>query len=709
MGDARAAVERITASRAFRGLDRLSHFLRFVVQESIDGRADQIKEYVIGLEVYQKDASGYDPRTDSTVRVEAAKLRSKLTRYYETEGQADPVVISIPKGTYAPVLEAKPAAAKPTGRKPIRLMAMACALSVVTAAVLWLGLRSAPKTPPPPRMVPLTSFQGSEFRPSLSPDASQVAFSWNGEQQQDYDIYVMMTDGGPPRRLTETPGWEGAPAWSPDGRQIAFLRAGAVFLISPMGGPERKLAEAKNSPIAWTPDGMHVAMTDPRLERTPPGILLVSVTTGKNRLLTAPPQKSKGDSHPAFSPRGQTLAFVRWLAAGYSLCLSAVAGGEPRCRPAETGEIAGITWTPDGEELVFSSTRGGGRQLWRIPAGSGFSGEPRLVTGAGENASYPVIAGARLAYQRVLHDVNIWRMEPSAGTSNGRPTRIVGSTRWDTGAQYSPDGNRIAFVSDRTGDFEIWMCDREAKTFVQLTSLRGPSTGSPSWSPDGRLIAFDSAAAGSGDIYVVGLDGVSLRRLTTEETTEEAPSWSSDGRTLYFRSDRSGDEQIWKMPAEGGAAVQVTYGGGVDAMESLDGRWLYYVKSRERGGLWRVSTEAGRQKPAVAGGNLPLLLRRRWHVPTEGGEDMLLLDSVWRGLWAVAAKGIYFVYFAPGAAGGEIRFLDPETNSIATVGRIEKADFREHQSFSVTRDGRWILYSQADHFDADLVLLDHFR
>ena len=676
----KAQVERITASRSFHGLDRLGRFLRFVVGETIEGRACQIKEYVIGLEVYQKDAS-YDPRSDSTVRVEATKLRSKLARYYETEGQADSVVISIPKGSYAPVFEVKPA--RRYGRRRPAVVGVVVVGLAVTAGVIWLLPRTAPKPPAPPRMMPLTSFEGNEFHPSLSPDGKQVAFGWNGEKQDDYDIYVTLIDGGTPLRLTTTAGWEGAPAWSPDGRQIAFLRARAVFLVSPMGGAERKLARATESPVAWTSDGKHLAMADPSPEHGPPGILLVSVVTGEKRRLTSPPEKSSGDSHPAFSPDGRSLAFVRGAqTGGFSLCWAAVGGGEPKCRPAEGSEIAGITWTADSRDLVFSSTRGGGYRLWRIPASQVATGEPRLVPDAGENASYPVIAGDRLAYQRLLYDVNIWQMEVASGTT--RQTKLIASTRRDSSAQYSPDGSRVAFLSDRTGELELWTCDREARNFVQLTSFRGPSIGSPRWSPDGSQIAFDSTAAGSADIYVVGLDGISLRRLTTEDSFESRPSWSSVvGSAIYFRSDRSGSDQIWKMPSQGGAAVQVTRDGGFEALESLDGKWLYFVKSGSRKGLWGV--------------------------PTSGGNEELILEAVWPGHWAVAEKGMYFVDFSDWRAGGEVQFYDWETHRIARIGRIDKTISREWPGLSATRDGRWILFSQADQFDSDLILLDHFR
>src|SRR5205823_3607434 len=97
-------VERILAHPGFTAANRLSSFLRFVVEEELAGRGADIKEYVIGVSVYRK-SEDYDPRTDPTVRVDAGKLRLRLTEYYETTGRNDPIVITIPKGTYIPSFE----------------------------------------------------------------------------------------------------------------------------------------------------------------------------------------------------------------------------------------------------------------------------------------------------------------------------------------------------------------------------------------------------------------------------------------------------------------------------------------------------------------------------------------------------------------------------------------------------------------------------
>jgi len=101
--DVRHQLDRLLASSGFANAGRMSRFLKFVVEKTLAGESERLKEYVIGIEVFDRDAS-YDPRLDSIVRVEAARLRAKLAEYYAGQGRGDPVVLSLPKGGYAPIV-----------------------------------------------------------------------------------------------------------------------------------------------------------------------------------------------------------------------------------------------------------------------------------------------------------------------------------------------------------------------------------------------------------------------------------------------------------------------------------------------------------------------------------------------------------------------------------------------------------------------------
>lgn len=412
----------------------------------------------------------------------------------------------------------------------------------------------------------LTTYPGSERHPSFSPDGNQIVFSWNGEKQENYDIYVKLVSGGTPLRLTTNPAPDTAPSWSPDGLQIAFMRnagaGGGVFLISPLGGSERKLTDATGFLVAWVPDGKSVVVEDRIAGNEASSLFLVSVATGEKRLL--PPPRDAGYFGENFgsgytfdvSPDGTSLAFARWVSAGTSeLYTSPIAKWAPRRLTRDNASIGGIAWTADAREVVFSSNRRGARSLWRIPAGARPETEPQLLAAAGNDAFFPAISRAgpakpaRLAYERRVINANIWRAE-TAGRGSP-PVQIIASTGMQNSPQPSPDGKRIAFASNRTGSLEIWMCDSEGSNAVQLSSL-GTYCGSPRWSPDSQYIAFDGRAGGKADVYVVSAEGGSPRRLTIDTSENARPSWSRDGRWIYFRSDRSGSRQIWKMPVQGG-------------------------------------------------------------------------------------------------------------------------------------------------------------
>ena len=144
--DIRAELDRILASKGFASAGRLSKLLRYVVDKTLAGQSDQLKEYAVGVEVFERDEQ-YDPRLDSIVRVEAGRLRTKLDEYYNGHGTSSPVRISLPRGGYEAVFE-RPALAPPpaAGAPPAprhrsrALVPLAAMLLVAIAAlVFWLG------------------------------------------------------------------------------------------------------------------------------------------------------------------------------------------------------------------------------------------------------------------------------------------------------------------------------------------------------------------------------------------------------------------------------------------------------------------------------------------------------------------------------------------------------------------------------------------
>ena len=558
----------------------------------------------------------------------------------------------------------------------------------------------------PVKSVPLTSSTEIERNPALSPDGKQVAFVWTGEGHENYDVYVKIVDAGTPLRLTSSPEREMSPAWSPDGRYIAFLRGSGenkgFYIIPALGGAERKVADAfgwsganaQAHALDWSPDGKTLAIVDKSSESEPWSVFLISTETGQRRQLTTPPAEYTGDLLVAFSPNGRQLAFVRRVEAGVSdIYVVSVEGGEAAQVTRDALTIRGLDWTSDGERLVFSSERSGGyATLWTIAGGGG--APPQPVAGTGENVAELSISahGNRLVYAQLSADTNLWRVAIPKDGGKGQPkpnppAKFVSSTRMEEDPQYSSDSKRIAYSSNRSGGFEIWVANGDGQNSVQLTNFNSAAvTGSPAWSPDGRLIAFDSRAEGNADIYVINADGGSPRRLSTGNAEDAVPSWSRDGRFIYFASKRTGRFEIWKIPAAGGGdAVQITHDGGFISSESTDGRTLYFTKGRSDSSLWSVSVEGG-------------------------AETKVIENNVGRS-WMVAEQGIYFLTNGTRSTDPfTIEFYDFNKRQITRLAALEKPS----QVFSanvatLSPDRQWIVYAQRDQLDYDVILVENFN
>jgi Tol biopolymer transport system component len=559
---------------------------------------------------------------------------------------------------------------------------------------------------PPMRVTPFTTLPGKEGQPCFSPLGNQIAFVWGGEQDNNLDIYVKIIGSETPLKLTTDPAADTDPAWSPDGRYIAFLRQtpghGGFYVVPVSGGPERKVADAFQKGqrvfgrrLDYAPtDGKFLAVSDTRSAEESFSLFLLSTETGERQKLTSPPTSaSVGDCSPAFSPDGKRIAFSRSVSPVVTdIYVVSVAGGEPVRLTFDNVIADSPTWTPDGREIIFISNREGGQSLWRISATGGaperLMGTGRIENGPLEIANSFAISpkGDRLAYPHAFSDSNIWRIDLSnPAPQSRRPMKLIAATLEDHSPQYSPDGERIVFVSARSGNRELWLCDSDGKRTVQLTNFSGPVTGTARWSPNGRLIVFDSRPKGNADIFIIDPETRQQHRVTTESSMDTLPSWSRNGQWIYFNSDRSGSYQIWKMPSAGGPATQVTKQGGFEGFESSDGKFLYYGRGQGIPGIWRV--------------------------PTAGGEETLVLDhhrvGNWR-YWAVVELGIYFAT-AENPKQPLIEFFNFRTGQISPVAMLEKPIPKYVPGLSVSPDGRSLIWAQIDQEGSDIMLMEDFR
>jgi Tol biopolymer transport system component/DNA-binding winged helix-turn-helix (wHTH) protein len=528
-------------------------------------------------------------------------------------------------------------------RRPLRWISLAVSAFVLVAlivAILTLGpLASSPRgssaVPQAYDVRPLTSLVGREIDPALSPDASRVAFVWDGGVSGASDVYVKTIGSESLLNLTNSDAAERHPVWSADGRFVLFARrvedGMAIMRVSALGGAATRVqsepAFSDIRGVGVSPDGAWIAYAGRENPASPYRIVLASLESGVRRVLSEAEPGSLGDIEPIFARDSRSIVFVRAInEVNKDIHVMDAGGGEPTRITFDHRKINGLAWAPDGQRLLFTSTRSGMYGLWTVSPGGG---EPQLATLQDERVQRPTTAAGSgyIVFEEWIHRAQVRRIHAVSGmeiASGG----LVGSTRWDSAPSFAPDGARVAFTSNRNGPPGIWVSDRDGRNAVQLVDLRGAFIESPAWSPDGRLIAFDGSPEGRTAIFTISPEGGTPRQVTAGPHDSRNPSWSRDGAWIYFESSNDTASRIFAQPVAGGAPVEITTG--TRPRESVDGRWLVYTKANAPG-LWR--------RP-----------RQVWETSVAGPEEQLLeeLEIQDGDNWVLAAGGVYFVRRAEG-------------------------------------------------------------
>lgn len=596
-------------------------------------------------------------------------------------------------------LPAIPAAAKTeparlTHRRRTALAAGITVLMIAVALAAWkfAGRRAQPDTLQP---IPMTTYAGFVGSPSFSPDGKQVAFSWDGEDQSNRDIYVKLLSSSTALRLTSDPHPDYGPQWSPDGRWIAFLRllsrdTVAVQLISPLGGPERKLGEFRTTEIfgialarlCWSNNAKFLFVTAAQQENRPNGILRLSIDNGDLMALSAAGKGPLGYSAPAVSANGRTLAVVD-LDQSVITFLPLTESNElstQNARKVASGTVA-FAWTPDDRSLVVSYGGNVMAPLFRLPLDGGAT-QPLAWSGPG--ATEPAISrdGRLLAFSRTARDVNIWELTLDR-PDHVQPVRqqIAVSPFREVCPRYSPDGKRLAFHSNRSGSVQIWAANADGSNPVQLTNMNPrATTGTARWSPDGQQLLFDSSPEGPPHIYRISADGGNPKQVTSGSAADYIGAWSPDGQMIYFSSNRSGAAQIWRTRITGGSPEQVTHDGAEAPDFSPDGKWLYFTRKGGAGGLWRM--------------------------PVNGGTAVRLADSIYRYNYFPVGEGVYFIAQPAKASHASILFLNFATAAVSELFTLDKP---VDLGLALSPDRRHLLFTELDYEGRNLMLVENFH
>jgi TolB protein len=335
-------------------------------------------------------------------------------------------------------------------------------------------------------------------------------------------------------------------SWSPNGTELVYAVAGRLYTVSSAGGspstlplPPTGLTVGYLQPT-WSPDGKRIACT---------GIVGQGIATSQIWLL----------HHKGIHP------------------LPVTDGNHLDHNPV---------WAPDGKHIFFISDRGGSSDVWWMAVDS--RGSPTgqaspLTAGAGVGAIALSKDGTKLAYSKAVDRSNIWSIpivqDRMFTLAEAQP--LTSENHYIESLDISPDGQWIAFDSNRRGNMDIWIMRKDGSELRQLTTNQAHDWF-PTWSPDGKKILFHSFRPGNRDLFVIPVGGGALQQLTNHPAEDLAPIWSPDGKKIAFLSNRSGNIDAWVMLSDGSKLQQLTF---QDAQEfiliwSLDGKQIVFCTNR---------------------------------------------------------------------------------------------------------------------------------
>ena len=582
-------LEKMSSSQTFSGSERSSKLLQFIVKQTISGNSDQLKEYTLGSKPLGR-GDNFDPRTDPIVRAEASRLRSRLALYYGTEGQADLLVISLPKGSYVPVFEAR-VALNPAVEKPaaVRVGPWKLAAAVLGLALLIISLWAWRSTRPAAGALTRLEVElrtegslGSEVGTDvvISPDGTRLAFVARDTNAVPH-LYTLRLDE---QKVNQLDGTDGARAqfFSPDGQWIAFWAQSKLKKVPAGGGPPIFLCDASDLlGGSWGDDGNILALLDStgKLWRVPSD-------GGKPVLILDAAPAHVG--WPQVLPGSAAVLFSSSLAGAETSEILSLKDGK-RKTIARGGTYA--RYLPDG---YLTYVNGG--TLFAVafdPVRQETNGAPVAIL---DDVAYsPTFGYAQLAFSqngRVVYQRSSNQRSIEWLDSSGRTEPLLTQPARYSRPRLSPNGLRVAYSIGDVAGFSSWIFDAVAKKTTRLAVGDG-SYAAPVWTPDGRFLVFQGL---HGMGWVAADEATHVESLLKTSAIQSPWSFTPDGKLLaYFEFGPSTGIDLWTVPIET-VAGKLSAGHpepflNTDAAEcypafSPDGHWLAY--SSDESGSWEV-------------------------------------------------------------------------------------------------------------------------
>ena len=569
----------------------------------------------------------------------------------------------------------------------------ALAAGLLAGAGLMARLRK-PAEVKPIRVSALT-FSGRDTEPSASPDGRLVAFTSGRDGVSR--IWIKQVVGGGEAPLTSGP--DRSARFSPDGSSVLFLRSlgatQALYRIGLVGGEPRKLADDVVE-ADWAPEGRRIALV--RVRVAPERVSALTILdTGSGVETVLKEERVKDMLDPRWAPDGRGIAFVtgntNTNAPVWQLVLLDVETRRERALgvPGPGSPVGGIAWSGEGKEIYFvrsgsvmGDLSGSQGQLIRCDVTSGreqpllwASGLFPIASGAmGISVHCDVAGPGQLLFDSQPQRQHLRELPLTGGAAGGGGRLLTQGASSDRQPAYSPDGKRVLFSSNRSGNLDLWLLDLENGALRQLTD-DAAQDWDPGFAPDGRHIVWSCDRAGHLEAWMANADGSGARQVSKDGVDAENPVVTRDGAWIYYWSGNPSKLGIWKIHPDGTGAVHLIAGRFLQPEISPDGRYVLYIeldRVNQTSTLRLADAESGRARafkivvPYQLGGPRINIGRSRW---TPDGRSILYV-----GQDAAGRSGVFSQAF------------DPDRDTSAT--RRPVAGFSQEnwtESFGLSPDG----------------------
>lgn len=582
--------------------------------------------------------------------------------------------------------------------RPMGLL-LAVLLSVALVAMAWIvshgsvpAAAAGLAAPAKPYQL-ITSTTGFEISPALSPDGSQVAYvSVENKASRGARILVQTTDPSQPRPLTEPHEgvWDGAPVWSPNGREIAFLRRTPgtqcrVMAVSSSGGSARELAacDAGEMPsFDWSPDGASLIFSSSADGSGLPGMRRLDLASGQWKPVAYGATHRDLDHQPRYSPNGKWIAFIRDAPLGDVWRVPAKGGVAERLT-REHDELRGLSWTPDGKAIVFGRRVDGQTRLFRLQL------DNRQLQDLGlEDAQFPSIASAvpQMAFMQRNPRFGIYRLPLDAASVTQE--QLFASSGRDTLPSVSPDGTQLLFTSDRSGDFGLWWAMLERKESLRLIEgLHPHSDYAPVWSQDGKRALVNGVdSAGRRGVFEVQPESGQVSRLDLPVDARALMSAAyvpDPDRLLVIAGRGENRRQLLLLEKLGKTWRTLAALEGVSVVKVDWSRQRLLFTRVGESGLWQSDLTLAPSSVELVDSRYPVRTRQRTWTVAENGQIEYMEH--------LSDCSVSFRHIGPGRSHPEARCLEPHLRA-ALNGFSASAHNRALYLSMATEDGANIAF-----------------